>query len=331
MIRLLTHLGLTNLSDEQISAYEDLRPAHSWPRYQTLTLASFAAIAFLAGVLSFAVLSPAYRLPTSQDARSGQEGASVYPLRSRLSKLEASVPSGPTPQEIQAQIDTMFDAKVEAMEANLKSEYDQRIAQMQRQLEDAQKAAAERSRRLEEAELEAEAARTAASERDDEASTQLARRDSPKSSSAGNSPALLDAPASARPAPADPAASSSADAPSTPSVRRGDLVDPGPGVSSPQLILRATPQFPPVAAQLNREATVDVRVLVSETGTVLHAAVESGADGFGFAEAAIEAAKGARFRPATKFEIPVKMWTTLRFVFRNSSHTEPEASPPPGI
>jgi TonB family protein len=101
-----------------------------------------------------------------------------------------------------------------------------------------------------------------------------------------------------------------------PEVKRGQLVSPGPGVSQPRVTRRAQPAFPPAAARLNREATVDVRVLVDETGQVIEAEVEGRRAGMGFDEEALKAARSSTFQPATKFDVPVKMWTTLRFDFR---------------
>jgi protein TonB len=104
--------------------------------------------------------------------------------------------------------------------------------------------------------------------------------------------------------------------PAVPEVKRGQLVNPGPGVVAPRLVRRASPSFPPAAARLNREATVDVRVLVDETGKVIEAEVEGRRAGMGFDEEALQAARSSAFEPATKFDVPVKMWSTMRFVFK---------------
>jgi TonB family protein len=68
--------------------------------------------------------------------------------------------------------------------------------------------------------------------------------------------------------------------------------------------------------RLNRGATVVVRVLVDESGQVVEAEIEGRKAGLGFDEEALQAARSSTFQPAKKFDVPVKMWTTLRFDFR---------------
>jgi serine/threonine-protein kinase len=213
-------------------------------------------------------------------------------------------PEGPSPEEIQAQIDSMFEEKARAMEENLKSEYDDRIASMQQQLEQAQTTAAERQRRLEEerAAREAEAERLAAEE---EAARIAAAQAEPE-------PAPEPEPVVPAPAP-EPEPEPE---PAQPQVKRGELVSMGPGVIAPRLLRRATPRFPPLAARLNKEATVEVRLLVDENGNVAEAEIEGRNPGYGFDEEALKAARASTFQPATKFEVPVKMWTSMRFAFK---------------
>jgi TonB family protein len=240
---------------------------------------------------------------------------------------EPPEPTGPTPEELQAQIDSMFDERAKAMEASFKAEADKRIADLQRQLEQAQEASEERARRLEEARKEAEAARVAAAEEDEpEPATKAAKTDPAAAKTelasgqaeepaggSGVTPAMpAPQPAAPVPAPQPPPEPE----PAVPEVKRGQLVNPGPGVVAPRLVRRASPSFPPAAARLNREATVDVRVLVDETGKVIEAEVEGRRAGMGFDEEALQAARSSAFEPATKFNVPVKMWSTMRFVFK---------------
>ncbi|HSL84207.1 MAG TPA: TonB family protein [Thermoanaerobaculia bacterium] len=244
---------------------------------------------------------------------------------------EPPEPAGPTPEELQAQIDSMFDERAKAMEASFKAEADKRIAELQRQLDQAQEAAEERARRLEEARKEAEAAKAAdAAEKKEEPETAVATKapqadpaaaktqlasgpgDDPAGGS-GVTPAIpAPQPVETAPAPQPPPEPE----PAAPQVKRGELVNPGPGVVAPRLVRRASPTFPPAAARLNREATVDVRVLVDETGKVIEAEVEGRRAGMGFDEEALQAARASVFEPATKFDVPVKMWTAMRFVFK---------------
>ncbi|HUP41962.1 MAG TPA: hypothetical protein VM599_02010, partial [Thermoanaerobaculia bacterium] len=90
------------------------------------------------------------------------EVAALEPAPAVEPVAEPEVPAGPTPEELQAQIDAMFDERAKAMEATFKADADKRIAELQRQLATAEEAAAERARHLEEARLEAEQVRTAA-------------------------------------------------------------------------------------------------------------------------------------------------------------------------
>jgi TonB family protein len=99
-------------------------------------------------------------------------------------------------------------------------------------------------------------------------------------------------------------------------VQLGDLVQPGAGVAAPKLNSNLDPRYPPAAKHLNRSAQVDIKVLVDERGQVLDADRIGAKAGFGFDEAAIDAARKARFQPATKDGIRVKMWPTLRVNFK---------------
>jgi protein TonB len=103
---------------------------------------------------------------------------------------------------------------------------------------------------------------------------------------------------------------------SRPAVRRGDLVEAGPGVAPPVLVSAPDPAYPPLAARLRRQARVVVRVLVDENGSVTRAEVASGdKSNLGFNEAALAAARKSTFRPASKDAVSVKMWSEIPFSF----------------
>jgi serine/threonine-protein kinase len=105
--------------------------------------------------------------------------------------------------------------------------------------------------------------------------------------------------------------------PEAPRVRPGDLVSMGPGVTPPELVSVPKAQYPPLARRMQAEGIVVVSVLVDENGQVQDArVVESTNPKMGFNEAAIAAARGARYRPATKSGVRVKMWTRLRIPFK---------------
>jgi TonB family protein len=102
-----------------------------------------------------------------------------------------------------------------------------------------------------------------------------------------------------------------------PRVKTGDLVAGGPGVTPPQLVTFPKPQYPPMARTLRVEGVVVVSVLVDENGQVQEARIaEPIHRQVGLNEAALSAARNARFKPATKDGVRVKMWTRLRIPFK---------------
>jgi TonB family protein len=116
-----------------------------------------------------------------------------------------------------------------------------------------------------------------------------------------------------------PVQAAPAPAPRQPQVQYGDLVTPGsvPGVAAPHLASRLDPRYPAAAQRFNKSAQVDIKVLVDERGRVLDAQRVGPQAGFGFDEAALEAARRATFQAAaTKDGIRVKMWTTIRVSFQ---------------
>jgi protein TonB len=98
--------------------------------------------------------------------------------------------------------------------------------------------------------------------------------------------------------------------PSEAGVQPGALVEPGPDVIDPVLIEHPELKYPNEAKRRKVEAVVRVRVLVDENGSVLEAKVEKPV-GHGLDEAATQVALGAKFIPATKNTVAVKMWTVL--------------------
>ena len=105
--------------------------------------------------------------------------------------------------------------------------------------------------------------------------------------------------------------------PAAPRVREGELVQPGAGVRPPSLVSLPKPQYPPVAKKLQVEGVPVVAVLVDENGRVLEAKLEVPIkQNVGINEAALSAARAARYNPATKDGVRVKMWTRLRIPFK---------------
>ncbi|HEY0554108.1 MAG TPA: energy transducer TonB, partial [Thermoanaerobaculia bacterium] len=230
----------------------------------------------------------------------------------------AGTPATPTPEELQAQIQKMFDARSKDMEDKFKGQYDDRIKQLQKQLDDSRKAAAAgqaKPDRVAQAEPPAPApAETHAAQKPEPAApaSQVPAPQPGTTTAQTAAPATekpAPAPATEKPAPVQPAASKS-------QVQLGDLVQPGNGVAAPKLSSSLDLRYPPAAKHLNRAAVVDVKVLVDEHGKVLDADRIGAKVGFGFDEAAIDAARRAVFQPAVKEGVRVKMWTTLRVNFK---------------
>lgn len=222
--------------------------------------------------------------------------------------------SGPTPEEIQKQIEQMLEEKLKAREAGLKTQYDDQIKAMKLRLEEAQKAAA------------ADQARRGAGGAPTYAPTQVASATAlptaaPPVATTVPVPTTSSAPSPETPRPTPPpsvaVAVPTTAAPATSSasdVRPGDLVTMGPGVIPPRTIKLGAQRYPPAARRMSREATVTVRVLVGENGKVIDTQVPTRA-GLGFDEAAQDTARETTFVPATKNGVPVRMWMELKIAF----------------
>ena len=100
-------------------------------------------------------------------------------------------------------------------------------------------------------------------------------------------------------------------------MRRGDLILRGlPNVVEPEPRDFPAYSYPAVALGSGKAARVRVRVLVDEEGRVAEAALrEADGSGLGFDEIALETARKTPFHPATRDDIPGRMWTELIFEF----------------
>ena len=95
-------------------------------------------------------------------------------------------------------------------------------------------------------------------------------------------------------------------------ITRGDLVGPGAGVVEPSLLSTPRVAYPAIARQQRLNGKVVVLVLVTEDGQVSEARLQQGlASRSGVNEAVVAAVRGAKFRPATKNGVAVKMWRTV--------------------
>jgi protein TonB len=89
------------------------------------------------------------------------------------------------------------------------------------------------------------------------------------------------------------------------------------GVIAPLAERKTALPYPPLAQRQGVEGTVELSVLVDETGKVADAKVVSGPpQRVGLTEAAIETVKRWKFRPATKNGVPVKVWLPVKVDFK---------------
>ncbi|HXO21861.1 MAG TPA: TonB family protein [Thermoanaerobaculia bacterium] len=95
-------------------------------------------------------------------------------------------------------------------------------------------------------------------------------------------------------------------------MKRGDLIRAGPGVSEPVPLDLPHYAYPAAARGSGQKVSVRLALLVDEEGRVVEAIVRKGGPpGLGFGEAAVDAARRTRFQPATRDDIPGKMWTEM--------------------
>jgi TonB family protein len=217
-------------------------------------------------------------------------------------------PAGPTPEEIQAQLSEMIDARSEEMETKLRQQYDDQIRELQTELTSAQETAKKAAEAREQARLEEE-------KRLAEEQAALARQAEEEAAAAEAAKKAAAEQESQAAASGQQQASQPPEPKPEPKVQEGDLVTMGAGVKPPELLSQPEVRYPAMAKKLSKEAEVDVRVLVDERGNVRTAELIGKKAGFGFDQAALEAARGARYRPATKEGVKVKMYVTLSIKF----------------
>jgi len=94
------------------------------------------------------------------------------------------------------------------------------------------------------------------------------------------------------------------------------LLKPGPGVEEPVPLDFPRYSYPAAARGTGLRADVKLAVLVDERGRVIDARVREGAPpDLGFAETAVAVAKRIPFQPASRYDIPGKMWTEVILEF----------------
>jgi len=90
-----------------------------------------------------------------------------------------------------------------------------------------------------------------------------------------------------------------------------------PVVVAPEVLQRVEPQYSAKAVKGLDNPVVALRVLVDQQGKIARVLVDEGIPGSELEGAAISAVLRWRFRPATEDGVPVKAWTTVRFVFED--------------
>jgi serine/threonine-protein kinase len=97
--------------------------------------------------------------------------------------------------------------------------------------------------------------------------------------------------------------------PPVPSTRPGSLVEyTDPGLTRPVVVADSKPRYPPLAEERRLDGTVELVVLVDETGAVAEVKVVTASPrGIGFEAEATRYAKSCRYRPGTKDGVPVRV------------------------
>jgi len=100
-------------------------------------------------------------------------------------------------------------------------------------------------------------------------------------------------------------------------MKPGDMIQPGQsGVQPPEIKSLPPYPYPQAAKGSGKKISIRLAVLVDENGRVIEAQVRQGdRSGLGFNEAAVEAAKRVRYFPATRNDVPGKMWVDLQLDF----------------
>jgi TonB family protein len=115
---------------------------------------------------------------------------------------------------------------------------------------------------------------------------------------------------------AEPAARPQGDTAGAGAASRAGAVGGGLTVP-PKLVSTPKPEYPPLARKFGVQGVVVMNVLVDDQGRVEDVQlVERISQDVGINEAALQVARGARFKSATRDGVPIKMWTRLRIPFK---------------
>ena len=90
-----------------------------------------------------------------------------------------------------------------------------------------------------------------------------------------------------------------------------------PGLVPPAFVSITKPEYPALAKRMRVEGSVVVSVLVSEQGAVTEVRLVRGvSQNVGLNEAALKAARSARYRPATVGGVRVRTWANITIPFK---------------
>jgi TonB family protein len=288
--------------------------AHDAPAKSKTGLIAVAAIVLLA-VLG----GGGYWLWSQQQAGGDQTASQRTPVAPPTAPPEPPPPAGPSEDELNAKIQELITKQADAMEDEIRKDYERQLSQLQNQLDQSKREAAERLKReqeeLERLAREEEEARQAELAAQQKAAAEKAAAEKAAAEKAAAEKAAEEEARVAEMTPPPPVAPPPP--PPKPQVRRGDLVELGPGVVAPELVRRPAPRFPEQARRLARkDAKVLIKVLIDENGRVTKAELVGEKQGYGFDTEALNAARRSVYKPATKDGVPVKIWQTLAVEFR---------------
>jgi len=275
---------------------------------RTPLVAGLAALALLGAaggyfVMKSGVFAPAPPPPPPPTTLSAEAMAAmqrVQELEQKLAALEAEKKAAEekAAEDARKKLEAQAKAKGQSVDPDA-------LARAQEDERKKARAAEERKQQEEQRKLEeakkAEEARLAEEQR--KAEEQRAAEDAARLASAATLPPATPPPPTPTPEPA---------------VKAGTLMNlSDPGVIAPIADRKPVLAYPPLAQREKVEGTVELNVLVDETGKVADAQVVNPAGGrMGLNESAVDYVKKWKFRPATKEGVPVKVWLPVKIDFR---------------
>jgi protein TonB len=106
--------------------------------------------------------------------------------------------------------------------------------------------------------------------------------------------------------------------PAKPKIILGQLLPINQVDTTPVLVTRVEPVYPPLAQRMGIQGSVKINVLIDETGTVIRTEVlqpSSGGTASGFEKSSQDAVKRWKYKPAVKEGIYVKVWMPVQVTF----------------